>query len=248
MLLKIYEWGVFLDRYIPLQFGIKWTKFGPQMDHICYDDVQLFNHLLRCILALWIYGFKCHAFSHFTCLTQTTEQERQNEVRWLFSVVWKSPPRCHGSVFKSQPGRSWKIKKDLSPTSSLLCWSLTFTPTGSRAPSPYTDADAGGRRAHWSTRRRTGPGIRAGLGTCTWGRGSQTAPRCPRRPGWRSGRSRDRSRGGRMRGASGGPRRRCNTGSEAGRGLVTGSRSGSCSPSCRPGWSSIWWETWGRGK
>lgn len=151
-------------------------------------------------------------------------------------------------------GSALKINQDIaeettSPnirreSTSLAWWSFNFTPTDSRAPSPWTAAAAGCRRARRSTRRRTGRGLQAGGWTCTWGRGSRTGPRYLRRPGWRSGRSRGRSRGVHRRGASGGPRRRCNTGSAARRGPATGSRSGSCSPGCRHGWSSAWWVTW----
>lgn len=125
-------------------------------------------------------------------------------------------------------------------------WRPSVSPSDSRAPSPYTAA--GCCRARRSSRRRRAPGPPAGWWTCTWDRGSQTNPRCPRRPGWRSGRSRDRSRGGRRRGASDEPRRRCSTGSGAGRDPETRSPSRSCSPGCRPGWSSAWWETWSRRK
>lgn len=80
------------------------------MDHISYDDVQVFNHLLRCILALlnlWMLVSCILTFQLFN----TDNRDRMESQMIRFSVVPKSPPRCHGVTFKTQPGGSWKSRK-----------------------------------------------------------------------------------------------------------------------------------------
>lgn len=71
-------------------------------------------------------------------------------------------------------------------------------------------------------------------GFCTLGRGIRPGLRCPQTRGWRSGRSRGRSRGVRRRDASAWPRRWCSTGSEEHQSPETGYRSENCSPCWRP--------------
>lgn len=126
-----------------------------------------------------------------------------------------------------------------------------FIPSDCRAPSLHmsssSSAAAGSQRARRSSLRTRAPGPPAAGWTCRQDRGTPRDPRCPRRPGWRSGHSRGRSTGVRRRGALAGPRRWCSTGSGAGRAPGTGSLLASCSPGYRPGWSRAWWATCWRG-
>ncbi len=80
-------------------------------------------------------------------------------------------------------------------------------------------------------------------GFCTLGRDTRPDLLCPQKPGWRSDRSRGRSRGGRRRDASAGPRKRCSPGSEEHQSSETDYRSENCSPCWRPDSSPALWMT-----